>query len=86
MTKIKIIEKAKTMRGEGALRLLEYHKQLRDVRIARLKRELKETSDEREEIEEGIIALKEALSKKPAEVGVESRDEPVQKLEEEEKK
>ena len=54
MEKIKVIEKAKGMRKEGALELLKYHRGLRETKIRRLERQLEKTKDEHKAIKEEI--------------------------------
>ena len=54
MGNIKVIEKAKGMKREGALELLKYHRGLRETKIDRLARQLEETKEGHRAIEEEI--------------------------------
>ena len=54
MGKIPIIEKAKGMKKEGAIKLLKFHQGLRETKENRLERELLETTREKHKIMDEI--------------------------------
>ncbi len=54
---MKVIDKARGMNEEGALKLLEYHKELRETKIRRLERQLEETKAEIAEIDEEMLLI-----------------------------
>ena len=67
MEKIKVIEKARGMKREGAIELLKYHRGLRETKMKRLARQLAQTNDEYTAIGEEIRRLeKEAKTSAPA--------------------
>ena len=54
MEKIRVIEKAKGMEKEGAIKLLKYHQGLRETKINRLGRQLDRTRKVRDAIRNEI--------------------------------
>ena len=52
--KIRIIEKTKGMDTKGAVDLLRYHRELQETKIRRLGRQIEETAEVRDKINEEI--------------------------------